>query len=425
MQLDPRVWYLIDTERRWSNFAITTPNRNGCEGPQDHIPTESRCGQPLGLSFNRKSGKLYIADAYKGLLVVGPNGGLATPLANEAEGVPFKFTNDVVVDQNSGILYFTDSSTIYPRRDFDLVISTRDKSGRLLKFEPKTNQVAVLLKNLTFPNGVALSKNGGFLLVAETTNCRILKYSLEPSKAGTVGRFTKLPGRPDNIKRNQEGEFWVAVNSPDNKINPFGLIVKLSQNGDVLKILEAGKGEAWRYSSDVNEVNENLWIGSVTEPYVAKLEFYSYARSEQFQIVNATGPESAVFDINGGGPYTGLSDGRIMKWLENDRRWTNFAITTPNSLVRNKDRQEVLVFVWSTRSCFHGVNKLCYNGKSGELYIADAYMGFLVVGPDGGLAAPLAKEAGGVPFKFTNDVVVDQNSGIVYFTDSSAIYSKR
>ena len=157
------------------------------------------------------------------------------------------------------------------------MISTGDKSGRLLKFDPKTNQVAVLLKNLMFPNGVALSKNGDFLLVAETTNCRILKYSLEPSKAGTVGIFAKLPGRPDNIKRNQEGEFWVAVNSPDNKINPFGLIVKLSQNGDVLKILEAGKGEAWRYSSDVNEVNENLWIGSVTEPYVAKLEFYSYA----------------------------------------------------------------------------------------------------------------------------------------------------
>ena len=59
---------------------------------------------------------MYIADAYKGLLVVGPNGGLAIPLANEAEGVPFKFTNDVVVDENSGVVYFTDSSTIYSVR---------------------------------------------------------------------------------------------------------------------------------------------------------------------------------------------------------------------------------------------------------------------------------------------------------------------
>ena len=52
-------------------------------------------------------------------------------------------------------------------------------------------------------------------------------------------------------------------------------------------------------------------------------------------------------------------------------------------------------------------------------------MGLLVVGPEGGLARPLAKEAGGVPFKFTNDVVVDQNSGIVYFTDTSTRLPRR
>ncbi|XP_027102931.2 protein STRICTOSIDINE SYNTHASE-LIKE 2 [Coffea arabica] len=271
---DGRIIRWLSSERRWTNFAITTPNRNSCEGPQDHIPTESRCGLPLGLSFNRKSGKLYIADAYKGLLVVGPNGGLATPLANEAEGVLFKFTNDVVVDENSGVVYFTDSSTIYSVRDSVSVISTGDKSGRLLKFDPKTNQATVLLNNLMLPNGVALSKNGDFLLVAETTNSRILKYCLEPSKAGTVEIFAKLLGRPNNIKRNQKGEFWVAVRSLDTKVNPYGSIVKLSQNGDILKILEAGNGEAWRYGSDANEQNKNLWIGSFTEPYVAKLKIY-------------------------------------------------------------------------------------------------------------------------------------------------------
>ena len=92
-------------------------------------------------------------------------------------------------------------------RDFALVILTGDNWGRLLKFDPKTNQVTVLLKNLMFPNGVVLSKNNDFLPVAETTNCRVLKYWLEPSKAGTVEIFAKLPGRPDNIKRNQNGEF--------------------------------------------------------------------------------------------------------------------------------------------------------------------------------------------------------------------------
>ncbi|CDP07817.1 unnamed protein product [Coffea canephora] len=257
---------------RWVDFATTTPYRFGCQGPFDHVLTEARCGRPLGLSFNHRTGDLYIADAYMGLLVVGPEGGLARPLAKEAGGVPFRFTNDVVVDQNSGIVYFTDTSTRLPRSAYAYVILSGDNSGRLLKYDLRTNQVTVLMDHLMFPNGVALSKNGDFLLVTETTNSRVLRYWLEPSRVGTVDVFAELPGRPDNIKRNQQGEFWVAANSRDGIYNPLGMIVKLSQNGDILKVLEAGNGETWQLSSDVNEQNGSLWIGSVEESRVVKIK---------------------------------------------------------------------------------------------------------------------------------------------------------
>lgn len=46
-------------------------------------------------------------------------------------------------------------------------------------------------------------------------------------------------------------------------------------------------------------------------------------------IVGAVGPESLAFDPHGGGPYTGVSDGRIIKWMENERRWIDFAVTSP------------------------------------------------------------------------------------------------
>jgi sugar lactone lactonase YvrE len=58
---------------------------------------------------------MYIADAYFGLLKVGPEGGLATQLTTEAEGVPLKFTNDLDIDEE-GVIYFTDSSSKYQRR---------------------------------------------------------------------------------------------------------------------------------------------------------------------------------------------------------------------------------------------------------------------------------------------------------------------
>uniref|UniRef100_A0A0D9XNY8 Strictosidine synthase conserved region domain-containing protein n=1 Tax=Leersia perrieri TaxID=77586 RepID=A0A0D9XNY8_9ORYZ len=35
----------------------------------------------------------------------------------------------------------------------------------------------------------------------------------------------------------------------------------------------------------------------------------------------AVGPESIVFDANGEGPYTGVSDGRVLKWLPQESRW--------------------------------------------------------------------------------------------------------
>jgi len=67
------------------------------------------CGRPLGQRFHYESGNLYIADAYKGLMCVGPAGGETTVLATEADGVPLRFTNGVDVDLVTGEVFFTDS----------------------------------------------------------------------------------------------------------------------------------------------------------------------------------------------------------------------------------------------------------------------------------------------------------------------------
>ena len=51
---------------------------------------------------------------------------------------------------------------------------------------------------------------------------------------------------------------------------------------------------------------------------------------EVLPILDAVGPESLAFDKHGEGPYTGVSDGRIIKWQRNENRWINFAVTTPH-----------------------------------------------------------------------------------------------
>jgi len=42
----------------------------------------------------------------------------------------------------------------------------------------------------------------------------------------------------------------------------------------------------------------------------------------------AVGPESIAFDPNGEGPYTGVSDGHIIKWHRHENRWVDFAVTS-------------------------------------------------------------------------------------------------
>ena len=48
------------------------------------------------------------------------------------------------------------------------------------------------------------------------------------------------------------------------------------------------------------------------------------------QVTGAVGPESLAFDINGEGPYTGVADGRVLKWLGEGKGWSDFAFTTSN-----------------------------------------------------------------------------------------------
>ncbi|GJM98223.1 hypothetical protein PR202_ga15212 [Eleusine coracana subsp. coracana] len=120
------------------------------------------------------------------------------------------------------------------------------------------------------------------------------------------------------------------------------------------------------------------------------------------------GPESVAFDGHGGGPYVSVSDGRILKYGGKETGWTTFAYSP--SYVKNNCSSYAtseLPSVATESLCGRPLG-LRFHRSSGYLYIADAYMGLMRVGPDGGEATVLATEAAGVPLSFTNGVDVDQ-----------------
>lgn len=60
---------------------------------------------------------------------------------------------------------------------FLLSILEGDVTGRFIKFNPDTKEIKVLIDNLGFPNGVAISKDASFVLVAETLKSRFVTKS--------------------------------------------------------------------------------------------------------------------------------------------------------------------------------------------------------------------------------------------------------
>ncbi|KAG1327509.1 Calcium-dependent phosphotriesterase superfamily protein isoform 2 [Cocos nucifera] len=156
-------------------------------------------------------------------------------------------------------------------RDYLLAVITGDATGRLMKYDPETKKVTVLIRGLAFPNGLAISNDNTFLLIAETSTCRVLKYWLQGPRTGTIKVFAELPGYPDNIKRNPRGEFWVALNQNKLQLNgqtapeQHPVALRLSQEGKVLEVLVGG---AMTSISEVEENDGTIWFGSVDMPYV-------------------------------------------------------------------------------------------------------------------------------------------------------------
>lgn len=88
-------------------------------------------------------------------------------LTDEAEGLKFKLTDAVDIGPD-GTLYFTDASSKYSIEHAFLDMMDGRPHGRFLSYDPSTKQTTVLLKDLYFANGVALSHDQTFVIVCET-----------------------------------------------------------------------------------------------------------------------------------------------------------------------------------------------------------------------------------------------------------------
>ncbi|KAM6306949.1 adipocyte plasma membrane-associated protein-like [Podargus strigoides] len=166
------------------------------EGPPDYEPI---CGQPHGVRMDQ-DGNLIVVDSYLGLYKVNPRTGEKTLLLVSEKG---DATVNVKVDGS------------WPSFSLDVLIKVikTNHLGCLLAYDPVTRTGRTVLSGLYMANGIALSPNEDYILIEETSICRIICYWVSGANAGKKVLVDNLPGYPDNIRLSNTGLYRVGIST--------------------------------------------------------------------------------------------------------------------------------------------------------------------------------------------------------------------
>ena len=251
-------------------------------------------GRPLGLAFD-PAGNLIVADAIKGLLSVNKSGEVKV-LAVEADGVRFGCLNDLDVAAD-GTIYFTEASNKFPMTQFTNDLLEHQPNGRLLALDPQSQKPRTVLRGLYFANGVAVSPDQSFVLVAETGMYRVRRVWLKEPKLGEEDIFIdNLPGFPDGISSNGRDRFWLSLVTPrqalfDRTLLPhpflrkvvarlpkllqpapqrYSFVLGLNLSGGIVENLQNGSPDCFAEIANAVERNGTLYFGSIGEDTIGR-----------------------------------------------------------------------------------------------------------------------------------------------------------
>ncbi len=252
-------------------------------------------GRPLGLAFDAR-GRLVVADAFKGLLAITPEGAIQV-LSDVVAGERINFADglDIATD---GTIFFSQASRKFSQDAFMLDLFEHRPNGQLLAYNPATQATRVVLDDLYFANGVAVSPDQSFVLVAEMGLYRIRRYWRRGPSQGRADIFIDdLPGLPDNIRSNGRDTFWVALAGPGaremlDSVLPYPFLRKvivrvpaslrpaaprssyvlgLDLRGIVRKTLQEPSGQSYADITTARERLGKLYLGSSTESAIGWL----------------------------------------------------------------------------------------------------------------------------------------------------------
>jgi sugar lactone lactonase YvrE len=199
------------------------------DGSQREVFADTQ-GRVLGFDFDR-AGHLIAADALRGLLRI-DTAGQVSVLADQVDNTPILYADAVIVTKAANSpeqIYLSDASTRFGARAWGgtfeasvLDILEQSATGRILVVDTASGKMDVVVRGLSFANGVTLSADEQTLYVAETgryriwaipTSARGLDLANGPAGGARV-LLDNLPGYPDNLVRGMGGRIWVGLTKP-------------------------------------------------------------------------------------------------------------------------------------------------------------------------------------------------------------------
>lgn len=262
-------------------------------------------GRPLGMAFDRDD-NLIICVAGMGVYGVRPDRSVykVTDETTRTFGKVIDDSRLVLADDldiaPDGKIYFSEATLRYTAHTWATDALEGRGNGRIIVYDPATDETRTLLRDQIFPNGVCVAHDGQSVLFALTWACRIERYWIAGPKAGKLETLiADLPGMPDNINRASDGAYWLALvglRTPaydlamedpgfrtrmikripnDEWLYPNinnGCIVKFDETGKIIETLGDIGGKSHPSVTSMREERGYLYIGGLSNDRIGRVK---------------------------------------------------------------------------------------------------------------------------------------------------------
>ena len=174
-------------------------------------------GQPLGMAFDRDD-NLNICIGGMGLYRVTPQREVqrVSDETNRSwhsinDDSRLRLADDLDI-ADDGRIFFSEATTRYEMHEWPVDGLEARGNGRIVCYDPRDGSTRTVLRDLRFPNGIAIASDGLSILFAETWGCCIKRWWFDGPKKGRIETvLDNLPGYPDNINLASDGNYWLAL----------------------------------------------------------------------------------------------------------------------------------------------------------------------------------------------------------------------